>query len=157
MEKVCVGIKQLNKVAIILLLSSLFSCSNNKSNKFPNWLIGEWKCSKHKFNIIETWKFNTQNNKLIGSTTWFYPGKKSTENFELYEKNNSIYFTVKINGEDEIFNVNQSNKNLLSFVNVKHAYPKYIYYKKVGESNMLCRIENFKSDPDSQTYYFQKK
>lgn len=151
-------LKKYYKVLSLGLLLFFFSCSKSKVvDTFPNWMLGEWHHENLKFNIVEKWKINADNNMYIGKTIWSYPGYKSIENLKLYIKNDTLHYSVRINSKTTIFKSADFNGDTICFQNEKNEFPKFLNYSIINPSKMVCWIENYNSDPQKQVFEFYKK
>ena len=145
---------KLKSISLLCFLAVfiIYSCkkidANSKLEK-ASYFIGEWENVTPEANFKEIWKQENDSTYLASS---FITIKKDTvffENIVLQQKNDSLFYTVSIKGENKekavsFYMTSNENENL-TFENPKHDYPNKIVYKKINNDSLVATIYGIKN------------
>ncbi|MBT8385477.1 MAG: hypothetical protein KJO83_07180 [Bacteroidia bacterium] len=127
-------------ILTFIIVSTLFSCSENKLSEF-DFLIGTWKMEGKE--NYEYWEKLDHNFK--GQSYKIVDGQKIvTEIIALKSDGNRIIYTPTVFDQNEgkpiQFILLKLDKNVFSFENSDHDFPKKIQYKKHSENELLITV-----------------
>lgn len=155
----------MKKITIFLILVLLSSCKNNDAKKkFPliektSWFLGEWRNQSKEGDFYENWK--RISDSTFAGVSYIIKGKDTVfnENVVLEQRNDSLFYDVSVNGEDETyFYLTQSSENEVTFENPKHDFPTKIIYKLIAPDSIIASIHGkIKGKEQSETYPMYKK
>ena len=155
----------MKKLALSLVCLSFLGCFKKKEDKhFPliekaSWFLGDWENHAKEGHYTENWK------KLSDSTfcgqSLITDGKDTVfhENAVLEQRNDSLFYDVSVNGEDETyFYLTKSNENEFVFENPKNSYPTKIIYKRITPDSILASIHGkIKGEEKSEFYPMRRQ
>jgi hypothetical protein len=154
------------KTTLILLLLAIVSCKNKETAekdkiKTANWLLGKWETKTADGNLSESWK------KLNDSTFQgesFFIKDKDTLHFEsilLQQKGSELFYNATVKGQNENkavpFKLTLGNDKQLVFENLKHDYPKRIFYTLINKDSLLASISGVQQGKTSWEKFGMKK
>ena len=130
--------KKLLLVISLLFLIHITNAQESNKQKFKKleWLAGKWVRTNSGAGQsgYETWE-NVSDLKLSGQGVTL-KGKEVifSENLEVIEKGNDIFYVVTASGEKEsvYFRLTEINDNGFTCENPKHDFPKKITYTRNG-------------------------
>lgn len=127
-------------IITFIIVSTLFSCSENKLSEF-DFLIGTWKMEGKE--NYESWE--QLDNNFKGQSYKIVDGQKIvTEIIALKSDGNRIIYTPTVFDQNEgkpiQFILLKLDKNVFSFENSDHDFPKKIQYKKHSENELLITV-----------------
>ena len=127
-------------IITFIIFCSLLSCSENKLSEFY-FLVGTWKMEGKE--NYESWEkldhlFKGQSYKIVDGQ------QIVTEIIELKSDGNRIIYTPTVFDQNEgkpiQFILLKLDKNVFSFENSDHDFPKKIQYKKQSENELLITV-----------------
>lgn len=134
----------------VAFLFILYSCET--SQRYPSWLLGEWKAHYNKLDVKETWKQTKDGYEA--TTVWNDNGKKMLEHVALFYNNESLVYRVETKLRTVEFICDEPQDDTLVFVNLKNDFPKRIVYVKPKGSNMKVWIDKYENDPEAVNFPF---
>lgn len=120
-------------------------------------LNGTWKVETKE--SYEVWKVISKA-LLEGKSYKKVDGKEMvTETLSIQEREGELYYQATVpnqnNGETISFILNKANKELLSFENLKHDFPKKIQYKFINKNKILVSVLG--NDDEGFSYHLIKQ
>lgn len=134
----------------------MFSCSINKNQHQPTWLVGNWERMNNKplYKTYETWYLNS-NNKLIGFGSTL-KGKDTVfkENLSIISKNDTLFLQViGVNENPTLFKFTKQTDSSFVCENYMNEFPNKIFYFKSNDTlNAVVSNYDFKIE-----FFFKRK
>jgi len=145
---------QTSLLASVALASLFFVFSCETNQRYPSWLLGEWKTHYNNFAIKETWKKSADGYEA--TTVWNDNGKQMLERVQLFYNNKSLVYRVETKRKTVEFTCIKPHGDTLVFVNQQNDYPKRIVYVKPKGDNMVVWIDKYENDPEAEYFPFVK-
>ena len=127
-------------IITFIIVSTLFSCSEYKLSEF-DFLVGTWKMEGKEY--YEFWE--KLDHILKGKSYKMVDGQKIvTEIIELKSEGDRIIYTPTVFDQNEgkpiQFILLKLDKNVFSFENSDHDFPKKIQYTVVSENELFISV-----------------
>ena len=127
-------------IITFIIVSTLFSCSEYKLSEF-DFLVGTWKMEGKEY--YEFWE--KLDHILKGKSYKMVDGQKIvTEIIELKSEGDRIIYTPTVFDQNEgkpiQFILLKLDKNVFSFENSDHDFPKKIQYTVVSENELYISV-----------------
>jgi len=157
----------MNKPILLLILILAFaSCKKEESTekdkiKTANWLLGKWSSKIDDGVLSEEWK--QLNDSTFQGESFFIKGKDTLhfENIILQQKGEELLYNAKVKGQNEDkavpFKLTQGTQNQLVFENLKHDYPKRIFYTLINKDSLVASISGTQLGKTSSESFGMKK
>lgn len=105
-------------------------------------LKGTWQLEGKQ--VFETWE-QDHNNKLKGSSYKIKDGNKYvTETLLIEQQNTTIVYVATVHNQNEgkgiSFILNSNEKDIFSFENLEHDFPKKIQYKIIADNKIFVQV-----------------
>lgn len=125
----------------LLAMISYNTYGQNTNLQKVDFLIGTWKMEGKE--VYESWKKIT--NKLQGQSYQIKNGQKHvTEKLEIKLKDKVIIYTATVFDQNEgraiPFELKSLKKELFSFENLQHDFPKKIQYKIINKNELFVSV-----------------
>ncbi len=126
---------------LIYCIILIVSCNKPSIQKF-NTLSGTWKIDgKEQY---EVWEI-LDNTEFKGYVyTIENGGKVISEELQLFKLGDEFVYVARVfnqnKGENVIFRLNLEEKEMWSFENEQHDFPKKIQYKKIDENTLDIQV-----------------
>lgn len=152
------NMKTLKKLLLMTLISIVFnSCAGQENLNDLNFMIGTWKIENKE--TYESWE-KINDSKFEGESYKIIQGQKQTiETLSIKVKENKIIYEATVpnqnNGKAISFELNTTNKEIISFENLNHDFPKRIQYKVINDSKILVNV--FGNNNQGFSYYQVKQ
>ena len=141
------ALKMLEKMKKIMLIPTgiflllLISCAS-KPLKQSDFLLGTWKMEDKE--QYEVWEKNKEGNLQGYSYKMQDDRKKRMESLSIKKEDHQIIYEALVPNQNEgqaiPFVLNTELKDLLSFENEQHDFPKKIQYQKISEQEILVKV-----------------
>ena len=127
--------------SLLVLFMFLCACKKDSSCKL-NFLVGTWKIENKE--QYEVWE-GCEKGKLKGYSFKIVEEKEHIlETLTISKNNNEIIYSATVPKQNEgktiPFKLNLEIKNLLSFENLNHDFPKKIQYKQISSDEMFVSV-----------------
>lgn len=137
----------------ILCVLLAYSCNSQSNISKLNNLEGTWKV-EHQ-NTYETWKKESKTSFSGSSYKLINDEKKITETLTLSENNRKVIYQATVLNQNQgstiSFTLNTENKELFSFENLAHDFPKKIQYNVITKDKLLVNV--FGDNNEGFSYY----
>lgn len=137
----------------ILCVLFNYSCSSQSYISELNNLEGIWKVENK--DTYETWKKDSKTSFSGSSYKLVNNEKKVTETLALNENDGKVVYQATVLNQNQgstiLFTLNTENKELFSFENLAHDFPKKIQYKVITKDKLLVNV--FGDNDEGFSYY----
>jgi hypothetical protein len=160
-------------ITFVLIVTLLISCKKENKSVITseiktydqltkaNWLIGEWENIKGESAFYENWIKKTDSS-FIGKS-YVLAGKDTVfnENVILEQQNDSLFYIVSIENQNEekpvSFYLSSASSNQLVFENPKHDFPTKIVYNKINNDSIFAEISGKQEGKEVKESFPMKK
>jgi hypothetical protein len=146
-----------------LILSAIFcalftfSCNSQSNISELDYLEGTWKVENK--DTYETWKKDNKTNFTGTSYKLKNDVKRVTETLAIILKDNKIIYQATVPNQNEgstiDFVLNSTAKDMFSFENLEHDFPKKVQYKVIGQNKLLVNV--FGENDQGFSYYLLRQ
>lgn len=131
----------LKKYFVFLLLTSLYSCAQQKEIDKVDFLIGTWQVEGKQ--TFESWKKIGE--ELEGESYKMQEGQKRiSETLEIKTEEGKIIYTATVlnqnQGKGISFTLEPIKEQLYSFENPNHDFPNKIQYKILSKTELQVNV-----------------
>ncbi len=149
----------MKSLSLFIAIIAIFFLNACKENPIPkvDFLTGIWKIENEE--QFEVWE-KYDNNELKGYSFKIINNKEHIlETLSIQLDENKIIYSATVpnqnNGETIAFELNNDVKDLLSFENPGHDFPKKIQYKKITSNEVFVKVSGDDNDGFSYTMFKQ--
>ncbi|NNF36272.1 MAG: hypothetical protein HKN68_19370 [Saprospiraceae bacterium] len=133
--------KALNSLTPFLLLGFFLTSCIAQDSMELDFLLGTWKMENK--DTYEVWK--KEANTFKGQAYKMVNGQKQiTETLVIEFRGEDVIYSPTVPDQNDgraiPFKLNKANKDLLSFENKDHDFPKKIQYKKVSDDKIFVSV-----------------
>ncbi len=133
--------KAINSLSIFLLMVFLITSCQAQENLNLDFLIGTWKMENKE--TYEYWQ--KEGEKYTGHAYKLVDGQKQiTETLVIEFKSDDVIYSPTVPNQNEgraiPFKLNKDSKELWSFENKDHDFPKKIQYKVVSDGKLFVSV-----------------
>ena len=154
------------KTTLILLLLALVSCKDKEATekdkiKSSKWLLGKWETKTADGNLSEKWI--QLNDSTFKGESFFIKGKDTLhfESILLQQKGEELIYSATVKGQNEnkavAFKMTAGTERQLVFENLKHDYPKRIFYTLIKKDSLVASISGVQQGKTSWEKFGMKK
>lgn len=145
-----------NMLVFFIMVNAFLSCHAQEDLKSVDFLIGTWKIENK--NVYEIWK-KVNKTEFSGKSYQMNEGQtKISETLSIKIINGKIIYEATVpnqnDGRSIPFELNTRNKDLVSFENLNHDFPKKIQYKLIDNSKVMVNVFG---DNDKGFSFYQVK
>jgi hypothetical protein len=143
-----------------LLLTFCFSCKNNTEEQYKeaetnfklssfDWMRGSWKIemTKDSLNFNESW-LTDSNGNWAGKSVQVFGKDTVKETMTIYKVENRIYYTVKIDGQNQgvtsHFLLKDTANQTFVFSDDERSFPQVVMYKPISANSFEATLKGIK-------------